>query len=140
MTIPIWVLLGFAGWTLLTLLMTVGIYRWSRILSGQAEISAFPADVPHGDDWYRRSLRAHANCVENLPVYGAIAVAILASGVRSSVLDGLAIVFLLARVGQTVTHVAFTQTNRVVVVRFTFFFTQIICLFAMGIITAIQAR
>src|SRR5689334_5113133 len=30
MTIPVWVLLGFAGWTLLILLLSVGIYRWSR--------------------------------------------------------------------------------------------------------------
>ncbi len=34
MTIPVLVLPGFAGWTVVTLLGTVGIYRWSRIRFG----------------------------------------------------------------------------------------------------------
>ena len=76
MTIPVWVLLLFAGWTLATLLATVGVYRWSRILTGRAALSEFRADEQHGSDWYRRAMRAHANCVENLPVYAAIVVAI----------------------------------------------------------------
>jgi hypothetical protein len=36
MTIPLWVLLGFAAWTLLTLFTTVGVYRWTRILTGRS--------------------------------------------------------------------------------------------------------
>ena len=54
-------------------------------------------------------MRAHANCVENLPVYGAVVVGLVASGIRSPLLDGLAIVLLLARVCQTIVHVAFWQ-------------------------------
>ena len=67
MTIPVWVLLGFAGWTLATLLGSVGLYRWSRILTGKAQIREFRADVPHGSDWYQRAMRAHANCIETSP-------------------------------------------------------------------------
>jgi uncharacterized MAPEG superfamily protein len=52
-----------------------------------------------------RAMRAHANCVENLPVYAAIVVAIAASGVQSPMLDTLAVVLFAARVLQTVTHV-----------------------------------
>ena len=33
MPIPVWVLLGFAAWTLIILFTTVGVYRWSRILT-----------------------------------------------------------------------------------------------------------
>ncbi|UBF24819.1 MAPEG family protein [Kovacikia minuta CCNUW1] len=139
MSIPVAVLLGFAGWTLITLLATVGIYRWSRILTGRAKISEFPADVPHGEEWYRRAIRAHANCVENLPVYGAIVVAMIATGVHSSTLDILAVVFLIARVLQTIVHIAFKQTNLVTSIRFGFFFLQLICMFAMGAIVAINA-
>jgi uncharacterized MAPEG superfamily protein len=133
MPIPVWVLLLFAGWTLATLFATVGVYRWSRILTGRAALSDFRADEPHGSEWYRRAMRAHANCVENLPVYAAVVVAILASGARSPVLDALAVVLLAARVLQTVTHVAFEPTNAVVGVRFAFFLTQIACMIAMGI-------
>lgn len=139
MTIPIWVLLGFATWTLITLLSTVGVYRWSRIFTGRARLNEFPADVLHGSEWYRRAMRSHANCVENLPVYTAIAVASLASGVQSKTLDNLAIAFLVARIFQTVTHIAFQPTNTAVGIRFAFFVTQIICMFWMVIIIALQA-
>jgi uncharacterized MAPEG superfamily protein len=139
MTTPVWVLLGFAVWTLLVLFATVGIYRWSRILTGRAQISEFRADEPHGSDWYRRAMRAHANCVENLPVYGAITLAIVAVGARSSWLDGLAIVLLVARVCQTLTHVLWTPTNRVVAVRFSFFLTQALCMLAMSAIVGLEA-
>jgi len=139
MTIPVWVLLLFAGWTLATLLTTVGVYRWSRILTGRAALSEFRADEPQGSAWYRRAMRAHANCVENLPLYAAIVVAIVMSGVRSPTLDTLAIVLLAARVLQTVTHVAVEQTDAAVSVRFTFFFIQIVCMAGMGVLVALRA-
>jgi MAPEG family len=63
------VLLGFAAWTLLTLFTTIGVYRWIRILTGRAAIAEWRADEVQGSEWYRRALRAHMNCVENLPVY-----------------------------------------------------------------------
>src|SRR5918998_2656003 len=69
-------LLGFATWTVLLLLATVGIYRWSRILKGRVPIREIRADEVEGKDWYKRSMRAHANCVENLPVFGAIVFAL----------------------------------------------------------------
>jgi uncharacterized MAPEG superfamily protein len=137
--VPVWVLLGFAGWTLITLLGSVGVYRWSRILAGRAELSEFRADVPHSSDWYRRGMRAHMNCVENLPVYAAIVVVILATRYQSATLDLLAVSLLIARVFQTVIHVAFTETNVAVGVRFGFFLVQIVCMFWMGILVALEA-
>jgi uncharacterized MAPEG superfamily protein len=139
MIVPVWVLLSYAGWTLMTLLATVGIYRWSRILTGQAKITDFPADIPHGEEWYRRAMRAHANCVENLPVYGAIVVAIVATGISSSTLDLLAVVLLIARIFQTVVHIALKQTTVASSIRFGFFFVQIICMVAMGTIVITNA-
>jgi hypothetical protein len=56
LTIPMWMLLGFAAWTVLLLMATVGAYRWV-------------------------TTRAHANCVPNLPVLGAIVLVIWAIGV-----------------------------------------------------------
>ena len=138
MTIPVWVLLFFAGWTLATLLGTVGVYRWRRILTGRAALSEFRADEQHGSAWYRRAMRAHANCVENLPVYAAVVVAIVASGVRSFTLDRLAVVLLVSRVLQTVTHVVFVQTDAVVGVRFAFFHIQIVCMVGMGIFVVLR--
>lgn len=43
MTIPMWMLLGFATWTLLLLMATVGVYRWVRILFSNVPIASFEA-------------------------------------------------------------------------------------------------
>jgi uncharacterized MAPEG superfamily protein len=139
MTMPVWVLLGFAGWTLATLVGSVGVYRWGHILAGRAALTDFPADRPHGSDWYRRAMRAHANCVENLPVYGAVVVAVLATGQQSATLDTLAVILLAARVGQTLVHIGFAETNATVALRFGLFFTQVACMVAMGVRVALNA-
>lgn len=125
MTIPIWVLLAFAMWTLGTLVATVGVYRWRRILTGSVPIREFRFDNVTGHkDWYRRAMRAHGNCVENLPVYGAIALILAITGIDDRILDCLAIVLLVARMGQTLVHVMFVETNRTVSIRFSCFATQ----------------
>ena len=125
MTIPIWTLLGFALWTLLLLFSTVGVYRWSRILTGRVPISEFRADQIEGEDWYRRAMRAHANCVENLPVFGAIVLALYVSGIGGGTVDAVCIGILAARVVQSLIHVGLVQTDAVVSVRFVFFFLQV---------------
>lgn len=130
------VLLAFAVWTLLTLLVGVGIYRWSLILSGRAQLVDFPADAPSGSARYRRAMRAHANCLENLPVYGAIVLAIVQRGVVHPALDVLAIVLLCGRIGQTLVHVVLPTTNASVAVRFVFFAIQLGCMFWMAGIAA----
>jgi uncharacterized MAPEG superfamily protein len=139
MNVPTWMLLAFAAWTLLTLLVGIGVVRWSQILSGAAKLNEFPADVPHGGARYRRAMRAHANCVENLPVFAAVVVAVNASGIAGGVLDVLAMLYVAARVLQTLTHVAFEETPRAVGVRFAFFFTQLVCVGWMGVLVVCSA-
>ena len=132
MNIPVLVLLGFAAWTLIILSVGVGGYRWALILSGRASVAGWPADAPQGADWYQRVTRAHMNCVENLPVYGAIVVALTVVGLQSHLIDGLSEAMLTARIGQTLVHVTLRQTNAVVSVRFTLFSIQLVCMFVMG--------
>ena len=139
MTTPMWVLLAFAGWTLATLFVGVGVYRWGLILTGRASIGEWRANVPQGSDFYQRAMRAHMNCVENLPVYAAMALAGMAVGVAGPLLDGLALVFLGARVCQTLAHVALRQTEAVAAIRFAFFFVQFACLVTMGAVIATRA-
>ena len=101
MTIPLAANLGFAVWTLLFLFGSVGVYRWSRILTGRQGLDQFPADRPEGADWYRRAMRAHANCVENLPVFTAIVLVADRIGIANALFDGLAIGVVAARVPQS---------------------------------------
>ena len=139
MTIPQWVLLGFSGWTLIVLFATVGVYRWSRILTGRSTVSEWRADEIQGSEWYRRAMRAHVNCIENLPVYGGIVLCATAARATGPLLDVLALTLLGARLFQTSTHIALEQTDPVAALRFAFFFVQILCMFAMGISVAMSA-
>ncbi|MBK5302186.1 MULTISPECIES: MAPEG family protein [Gammaproteobacteria] len=136
MTIPMWMLLGFATWTLLLLMATVGVYRWVRILFSNVPIASFRCDQLEGEDWYRRGIRAHANCVENLPVFGAIVLVISTLGVDDPAVSYLSVIVLIARVCQSLVHVSHVQTNTFVAVRFAFFLVQLVCFLALIVIAA----
>lgn len=139
MTPPLWVLLAFAVWTILVLMAGTGIRRWTLIFAGRAQLTDFPGDQPHGSAAYRRAVRAHANCVENLPVYGAVAVAAFAAGIDTPLLDALAIAYMAARLGQTLVHMLFAETNRTVLIRFLLFAPQLVCVLAMAAVITIAA-
>ena len=134
MTIPMWMLLGFATWTLLLLMATVGVYRWVGILFSSVPIASFRSDRLEGEDWYRRGTRAHANCVENLPVFGVIVFVITALDVNGAAVNYLSTLVLIARVCQSLVHVSHEQTNAFVAVRFTFFSVQLVCFLALIVI------
>jgi uncharacterized MAPEG superfamily protein len=131
-----WMLLGFAAWTLLLLIAIVGGYRWFNILVRKAPIASFRSDRLEGEDWYRRGTRAHANCVENLPVFGAIVFVISAIGIDGPAVNFLSILVLVARICQSVVHVSHVQTDAFVAMRFSFFTVQLICFAALIAIAA----
>jgi uncharacterized MAPEG superfamily protein len=140
MTLPLWMLFAFALWTIGVLTATVGVYRWQRILAGRAGIGEFRYDnAAHELDWYRRGMRAHANCIENLPVFAAIVLILSTLRVDTVALDFASIAFMLARVCQTTVHVAFVETNRTVSIRFTFFFVQIAIMLWMSYVVVATA-
>src|SRR4026208_1549025 len=126
MAVPVWMLVGFATWTVLLLLATVGVYRWSRILTGRVPIRSFRADQIEGADGSRRAMRAHANCVENLPVFGAIVFGLYVGNVAGAFVNALVVAVLVARIMQSLVHVCFVQNNTVASLRFGFFFVQIV--------------
>jgi uncharacterized MAPEG superfamily protein len=127
MTIPEWMLLAFATWTLALLIAVVGVYRWFNILLRGASIASFRSDQLEGADWYRRGTRAHANCVENLPVFAAIVLAISAVEVEGSMVDSLSTIVVIARICQSLVHVSHAQTDVFVAVRFSLFSVQLVC-------------
>lgn len=83
-------------------------------------------------------MRAHMNCIENLPLYTALVVALIATGMKSPVIDRLAIATLAARIGQTVVHIACAPTNGWTTLRFILFTSQIACMIAIGIMIAMS--
>lgn len=138
MTIPIAALLAFALWTITLLALTIGIVRWGLIFSGRAALNSFPGDEPHGSPFYRRATRAHANCIENLPVFGAIVLAAYASGTVSPLMDLLAIAVFAARMGQTTTHLI-SASNTAIGIRFSFLMVQLGAFFWMSALIVLHA-
>jgi uncharacterized MAPEG superfamily protein len=122
-----WALLGFATWTLLLVLIGIGLPRVSAVLFERARPNSFRPDVPHGTDRYQRTMRAHLNCVENLPVFAAL---VLLGSLNELDLDPVfqnaAFTVLPARVLQSVSHIA-SGRNRAVLARFAFFLIQLVC-------------
>ncbi|MGH6965056.1 MAG: MAPEG family protein [Phenylobacterium sp.] len=137
MTLSLWMLLAFAGWTLLVLLVGVGVYRWSLILSGRAELRSFPGDTPHGSPAYRRAVRAHANCIENLPVFAAIILCAEVANLAPPHMGSLAVATVAARVVQTSIHMALPETNATIGVRFSFFTVQVLAMAAMAVLVVL---
>lgn len=131
MSIPVAALLAFALWTITLLAFTIGVLRWGLIFAGKAELKSFPGDEAHGSPFYRRATRAHANCIENLPVFGAIVLAAEASGAHSPWLDGLAAAVVVARVFQTSAHLS-SGANLAIGVRFSFLMVQLVAFFWMS--------
>jgi hypothetical protein len=77
--------------------------------------------------------------VENLPIYGALVLVLSVAHLQSPVLDKLAIVILTARILQTCIHLGLEQSNRIVSLRFVFFFIQILCMSWMGVYAILYA-
>ena len=96
-------LLGFAAWTLL-LVAGVFLYRGVRFLGG-TPINHWPRQAKPADDapMVKRLEDAHANCLENLPIFAVIVLAAAAMQ-KLELLQPLAIWVLYARMGQTAAH------------------------------------
>lgn len=138
MTIPLWSLFAFAVWSLMPMLFCVGGFRVGSVLLRRAAPDAWPTHKEHdGPEMYKRAMRAHANCVENLPVFGALVVIAHLAGITSSTVDLACQVTVAARVGQTVSHIA-SGSAMGVNARFTFFCVQLACfgILAVAILTA----
>jgi len=97
-------LLLFISWALFLLLLMEAL-RSRLVLSGRIPSNGFKPDNSNLSPFMQRLARAHANCVESLPVLGGLLVLALVTG-QSAVTDPLAIWFVLARVIQSSIHLA----------------------------------
>ena len=116
-------LLGFAAWTLL-LIAGVFLYRGMRFLTG-TPINHWPRGNKPADDapFVKRLEDAHANCLENLPLFAVIVLVAAAMG-RLADIQALAPWVLYARIGQSLAHLSGTGPLNVFV-RATFWTVQL---------------
>ena len=121
---PLQALLGFAAWTI-SLIAIVFLYRGARFLGG-TPINHWPRGAKPADDAgvIRRMEDAHANCLENLPIFAVIVLAAAALG-RLEAIAVLAPCVLYSRVGQTLAHLSGSGRANVLV-RATFWAAQVV--------------
>ncbi|MBU4182968.1 MAG: MAPEG family protein [Burkholderiales bacterium RIFCSPHIGHO2_02_FULL_66_10] len=121
MTVTLQALLGFIAWTLFLLVLMEGIRSW-LVLSGAVPANGFNPENSNLSPFMQRLARAHANCLEGLPVFGGLMLLAVVAD-RATVTDPLAWVLLAARVVQSLIHLASTSPVAVTA-RFTAFGVQ----------------
>ena len=114
-------LTGFVTWTLL-LLVLMELVRTQLVLRGKVPANGFTPDNAGLSPFMQRLARAHANCLEGLPIFGGLLLVAMVAGL-TAVTDSLAYVLLGARVFQSLVHLASTEPLAVKV-RFTAFALQ----------------
>lgn len=121
MTPSLMALLGFLAWTLLLLVWMEAIRSW-LVLTRAVPANGFQSDNANLSPFMQRLARAHANCIEGLPLFGGLLLVAVVAG-KSAVTDPLAYVFLAARVLQSLIHLA-SLSRLAVTLRFSAFAVQ----------------
>ena len=123
MSASVTVLVLLIAWTLL-LLVLMEVLRGHLVLTGRVSSNAFRPDNANLSPFMQRLARAHANCLEGLPIFGGLlVVAVLTE--RAALTDPLAFWLLAARVLQSSVHLISTSVLAVNL-RFAAFAAQLI--------------
>lgn len=97
-------LAGFIAWTLF-LLVLMEIIRSKLVVTKAMPANGFQPDNSNLTPFMQRLARAHANCLEGLPIFGGLMLVAVVAG-QSAVTDPLAYTLLGARVLQSIIHLA----------------------------------
>ena len=114
-------LTGFVLWALF-LLVVMETIRAYLVVTGKVTANGFTPDNSGLSPFMQRLARAHANCVEGLPIFGGLlSIAIMTS--KTEITEPLASWFLCARIVQSIIHLVSTSPIAVWL-RFTAFAVQ----------------
>ncbi len=122
-------LLGFTGWTLL-LVTVIFAYRGVRLLGG-TPINSWGRGAKTTEDpaFIKRVEDAHANTLENLPIFAVLVLSAAALGKLEAV-NAIAPFALYGRVAQSLVHLSGTSPLQVFL-RASFWAVQLIVFFLM---------
>ena len=113
----------FIAWTLV-LLVVMEAVRSYLVVTGRSRSNAFKPDNSNLSPFMQRLARAHANCLEGLPVFGGLLLVAITTG-AAAITDPLALWLIAARVIQSGIHLA-SLSVAAVNARFTFFAAQVV--------------
>ena len=117
------VLTLFVAWSLL-LLVLMELIRAKLVLTKEVPANGFSPDNANLSPFMQRLARAHANCLEGLPIFGGLMlIAVVTS--QTAVTDSLAYAFLAARLTQSVIHLVSVSATAVTL-RFIAFSVQMV--------------
>jgi uncharacterized MAPEG superfamily protein len=102
MTVPLWCLIGFVVWTI----VLVAALSWARLRHLARGGSHRDFGIPDDRKLIWRLFRAHLNALENLPLFASVILVATYRGIASLALDALSVVYLAARIGQSLVHIA----------------------------------
>lgn len=111
------------AWALL-LVVLMEVLRGRLVANGRIAGNQFRPDNSNLSPFMQRLARAHANCIEGLPIFGGLLVVALLTN-RTGVTDALAPWLLLARFVQSVAHLS-SRSNFAVNIRFIAFVAQLV--------------
>lgn len=114
-------LTGFASWAL-CLLVLMEVIRAKLVVTKAVPADKFTPDNSTLSPFMQRLARAHANCVEGLPIFGSLMVIAVIAG-KTAITDPLAYWFLAARILQSLIHLS-SVSARAVTLRFAAFAVQ----------------
>jgi uncharacterized MAPEG superfamily protein len=99
------------------------VIRSKLVLTRAVPANGFDPGNSNLSPFMQRLARAHANCVESLPVFGGLMLVAVIAG-KSTVTDPLAYLLLAARIVQSLIHLSSTSAPAVTL-RFTAFAVQL---------------
>ena len=117
------VLALFIAWTLL-LLVVMEAMRSHLVVTGRTRSNAFDPENSKLSPFMQRLARAHANCLEGLPIFGGLMLVAMVTG-RTAITDPLALVLLAARLAQSVIHLV-SVSSFAITARFAAFTVQMV--------------
>ena|SRR5580765_771316 len=112
---------GFVSWSLF-LLVLMELIRSKLVVAGAIPANGFDPANSNLSPFMQRLARAHANCIEGLPIFGGLMLIASVSG-RTVITDPLALVFLATRITQSVIHLS-SLSAPAVILRFSAFAMQ----------------
>ena len=111
----------FIAWALF-LLVWMEIIRSKLVLTKAVAANGFQPDNANLSPFMQRLARAHANCIEGLPLFGGLMLVAEVAG-KTGITDPLAMAFFGARMAQSVIHLI-SVSAVAVTLRFTAFAIQ----------------
>ncbi|APO80026.1 MAPEG family protein [Pseudomonas asiatica] len=116
-------LTGLIAWAL-TLLVLMELLRGLLVVFKQFPANGFTPDNSNLSPFMQRLARAHANCLEGLPIFGGLLLVALVTR-QTAITDPLAIALLAARLVQSLVHLV-SLAVPAVFLRFTAFAVQLV--------------